>query len=381
MAIQPLGPYCYSLELLDMKQIRANIFNKDKISEAKISYDDKFQTIEIIGDAKKNLPFLIPGFIDLHVHGGGGADIMEGGKALHVVAQTHAKFGTTSFLATTMTAPFSDLKKSFLDMKSEFDQKGKNSARCLGVHLEGPFISDKKLGAQPNFAREATLKEIKELHNILPIKVITIAPEEFNHLNLISELINLGIMVQIGHTNGTYEAGVQALNHGAKSFTHLYNAMSGFHHRSPGMSGAALAHAHYAELIPDLEHVHPGAIQVALRCIPNLYFVTDATSATGMPDGDFKLGTQIVHKCMGGVRLKDGTLAGSALTMIQAYTNMKKFGLSDEQLQKKFSHIQADLLNISDRGSIKENFYADFVLLNDQDEIVSVTIEGEQCDH
>lgn len=363
-----------------MKTINANILYDKNVVEALIHYSKKIISIKIIGGKNHSLPYLIPGFIDLHVHGGGGADIMEGGLSSQIVANTHAKFGTTSFLATTMTAPFEDLEKTFLAMKNCFISRPKDCARLIGVHLEGPFISSDKLGAQPQFTREGTLKEIQILNKIVPIKVITLAPEVFNHLELISEISKMGIIVQIGHTNGTYEQGVQALSQGAKSFTHLFNAMSGFHHRSPGMAGAALANAKFAELIPDLEHVHPGAIKTALRCIPNLYFVTDSTSATGMPDGDYKLGAHTVHKCLGGVRLADGTLAGSALTMIQAYKNMKSLGLSESDLINKFSGIQASLLGQSDRGQIQIDSFADFILLNEQDDILSVTIEGDECE-
>lgn len=363
-----------------MKSVKANILSDKKFVEAMIHFSEKIVSIKILGEKNHSLPYLIPGFIDLHVHGGGGADIMEGGSSCQLVANTHAKFGTTSFLATTMTAPFLDLEKSFLAMKESYISRPKNCARLIGVHLEGPFISSEKLGAQPQFTREGTLKEIQILNKIVPIKVITLAPEVFNHLELISEINKMGIIVQIGHTNGTYEQGVQAINQGAKSFTHLFNAMSGFHHRSPGIAGAALANANFAELIPDLEHVHPGAIKTALRCIPNLYFVTDSTSATGMPDGDYKLGTHTVHKCLGGVRLKDGTLAGSALTMIQAYKNMKTLGLSESDLNNKFSVVQASLLGLSDRGQIQVDSFADFILLNEKDDILSVTIEGDECE-
>jgi N-acetylglucosamine-6-phosphate deacetylase len=149
-----------------------------------------------------------------------------------------------------------------------------------------------------------------------------VAPEIDGHLALVKQMADAGIRVQIGHTNGTYEDGVAALAQGAAGFTHLFNAMPGLHHREPGMAGAALAHAQYAEIIPDLLHVHPGAIKVALRSIPKLFCVTDSTAAAGMPDGEYMLGRQTVHKCMGGVRLADGTLAGSTLTMDQALRNL-----------------------------------------------------------
>lgn len=363
-----------------MKTIKANILKNNNIFAAEVTFKDKITKIDLLGSENKTFPLLIPGFIDLHVHGGGGSDIMEAGDAINKVTSTHSKFGTTSLLATTMTAPFEELEKSFLAMKNSYENRGKNQSRILGVHLEGPFISSEKLGAQPNFTREATLKEITALNNIVPIKVITLAPEAFNHLNLIPDLIKMGIVVQIGHTNGTYEQGVTALNQGAKSFTHLFNAMSSFHHRAPGMAGAALAHAQYAELIPDLEHVHPGAIKAAMRCIPNLYFVTDSTAATGMPDGDYKLGSQVVHKCLGGVRLKDGTLAGSALTMDQAFRNLVTLGLPYHEISKKLSSIQAELIGVSNRGNMKIGNYADLVLLDRQNNITTVIIEGDECD-
>ncbi len=145
--------------------------------------------------------------------------------------------------------------------------------------------------------------------------------------------------LQIGHTLGSYEDGVAALEAGASSFTHLYNAMTGLHHREPGIVGAALAHARYAELIPDLLHVHPGAIRVALRSIPCLYCVTDSTAAAGMPDGQYKLGSHTVTKCLGGVRLPDGTLAGSTLTMDQALRNLVKIGLPLAEASQRLSQF------------------------------------------
>ncbi len=361
-----------------MKTLHANILIDGSFHEAEIAFDEKIVSLKKIGSELKSAPYLIPGFIDLHIHGGGGADIMEGGISSHTIAATHARYGTTSYLATTMTAPYSDLEKSFQAMKSNFAKREKGEARMLGVHLEGPYISSQRLGAQPDFARAATLKEIKELHQIVPIKTLTLAPEVFNHLDIIPHLTAMNIMVQLGHTNGTYEDGVMALKQGAKSFTHLFNAMSSFHHREPGMVGAALAHATHAELIPDLLHVHPGAIKAALRSIPNLYFVTDATSATGMPDGDYKLGSHIVHKCLGGVRLKDGTLAGSSLTMDQALRNLVGLGMSLAEASKRLSQIPAELIGVNDRGTIKKNNYADLLLLNEDLTLKEIYIEGEK---
>ncbi|UVM17736.1 N-acetylglucosamine-6-phosphate deacetylase [Pseudomonas sp. B21-023] len=323
-----------------------------------------------------NLPYLLPGFIDLHVHGGGGSDIMQGGEAFATIARTHRRFGTTSLLATTMTAPREELARVLGELGAHLKQP-RQGARILGVHLEGPYINPGKLGAQPNFAHQALLDEVEEYLALAPIKVITIAPEIAGHLPLIQALSQRGIRLQIGHTLGSYEEGVAALEAGASSFTHLYNAMSPLHHREPGIVGAALAHARYAELIPDLLHVHPGAIKVALRAIPCLYCVTDSTAAAGMPDGEYRLGSHTVTKCLGGVRLPDGTLAGSTLTMDQALRNLVKIGLPLAEASARLSRYPADYLGIADRGRLQPGAWADAVLLDRQLNLTAVMVEGE----
>ena len=205
--------------------------------------------------------YILPGFIDLHVHGGAGRDMMEGGDAPHVIARLHARHGTTSLLATTMTAPIEDIDRALAAIGTACKARGPGEARILGVHLEGPYINSGKLGAQPPFAREASMEEVKRFDAQAPMRLITVAPEIDGHLALVRQMADAGIRVQIGHTSGSYEDGVRALEHGAAGFTHLFNAMPGLHHREPGMAGAALAHAQYAEIIPDLLHVHPGAIR------------------------------------------------------------------------------------------------------------------------
>ncbi|HEY1227521.1 MAG TPA: amidohydrolase family protein, partial [Ramlibacter sp.] len=150
--------------------------------------------------------------------------------------------------------------------------------------------------------------------------------------------------------------------------------------REPGMAGAALAHGEYAEIIPDLLHVHPGAIKVALRSIPHLYCVTDSTAAAGMPDGEYMLGRQVVHKCMGGVRLADGTLAGSTLTMDQALRNLVSIGLPLDEASRRVSTNAADYLGETQRGRLAPGCFADIVVLDRDLNIKTVYIEGEVCD-
>jgi N-acetylglucosamine-6-phosphate deacetylase len=326
------------------------------------------------------LPLIFPGFVDLHVHGGGGHDMMDGGKACDTIARMHAKHGTTALLATTLTAPREDLTRAFDALAAVMTSQRQErpfGARILGAHLEGPYISDGKLGAQPPFARDFDDDELQALHAKAPIKLITLAPELPNAAAIIRKLSETGFVVQLGHSAASYEEGREGFASGARGVTHLFNAMSGLHHRKPGLVGAALAHARYAEIIPDLQHVHEGAIRVAMRSIPCVYCVTDSTSAAGMPDGEYRLGRHVVTKCMGGVRLPDGTLAGSTLTMDEAFRNLVDVLQLDLLVaMRRTSTYACDFLHIADRGRIAEGAYADLVVMNRGLRVQDVYVEG-----
>jgi N-acetylglucosamine-6-phosphate deacetylase len=323
---------------------------------------------------------VLPGFIDLHVHGGAGADTMDGGDAIERIARLHARHGTTALLATTVTAEPEALRRALAAIGPVVRRRPPGAAHVLGVHLEGPFINASRLGAQPDAARPADLDELLALHALAPIRVVTLAPEMSGHLGFIRHLAELGIATQCGHSNGSYEDGVAALMAGMAGFTHLFNAMSPLHHRQPGMVGAALAHARHAELIPDLLHVHPGAMRTALRAIPHLYCVTDATAAAGMPDGDYRLGTHTVSKCAGGVRLADGTLAGSTLTMDQALRNLVEIGLELDDASHRLSAHPARYIGEPDRGRLEPGRHADLLLLRPDLQLRAVFIEGENLE-
>jgi N-acetylglucosamine-6-phosphate deacetylase len=321
--------------------------------------------------------WVLPGFIDLHVHGGAGYDTMDGGQAVAQIARAHARHGTTALLATTMTAPQADIDGALHALAPACAARPAQGARVLGVHLEGPFLSPQRLGAQPDFTCAATLEQVLAWHAIAPLRLVTIAPEVPGHLELIVALRARGFVVQIGHSAGTYDDAVAALQAGASGFTHLFNAMTGLHHRAPGLVGAALAHAERAELIADLLHVHPGAIRAALRAIPGLYCVTDSTSAAGMPDGQYRLGRQHVTKCLGGVRLADGTLAGSTLMMDQALRNLVGLGLGLAEASRRTATIAAAHLGLADRGHLSPGAWADAVVLDAALQPRQVVIEGE----
>jgi N-acetylglucosamine-6-phosphate deacetylase len=271
-----------------------------------------------------------------------------------------------------------DIEAALQALAPVINRRDAGAARVLGVHLEGPYISPEKLGAQPAHPRAPNLHEVLSLHALAPIRLVTLAPELNGVLALIPALVDAGMRVQIGHTVATYEQAVAAMDSGATGYTHLFNAMSALHHRAPGAVGAALAHAQHAEIIPDLLHVHPGAIRAALRAIPGLFCVSDSTSATGMPDGDYRLGRQTVSKCLGGVRLADGTLAGSTLSMDQALRNLVGMGLSLREASARTSTHAADYLRLSDRGRLEAGAVADIVALDSATlQLRQVLIEGE----
>lgn len=372
-----------------MKTLAGNILTPQGFVRGQLELGDDGRVARIAGEpvteqeARAGQQALVlPGFIDLHVHGGGGRDIMEGGDALARVSQLHARHGTTALLATTMTASASELEAAFVAMQTLGLERQPGAARVLGVHLEGPYINPGKLGAQPDFARTFAMSELQRLHDLFPIRLITLAPEVPGNMEVIASLCAAGFRVQIGHTLGSYEDGLAALSKGAGGFTHLFNAMTGLQQRAPGMVGLALAHADYAEIIPDLIHVHAGAIRVALRAIPGLYCVTDSTAASGMPDGEYRLGSHAVTKCLGGVRLADGTLAGSALTMDQALRNLvDALGLTLLDASRRVSTHAADYLGLTDRGRLAVGAWGDVVLLDRDLKLLDVYLEGSSFEH
>ncbi|RKQ97070.1 N-acetylglucosamine 6-phosphate deacetylase [Kushneria sinocarnis] len=363
-----------------MKQLEGNLLTPSGWRRGYLRLSGE-HIIELEGEPvdpeDNDAPRLIPGFIDLHVHGGGGADVMEGGDAAATLARTHARFGTTSVLATTMTASRPAIEQALGAVQQVMQDPPEQAADILGVHLEGPFISPERLGAQPPHARPGTREELESLMALAPIRTLTLAPEIAGHDALIGWLNRHGVRVQLGHSDGDYDTMVAALAQGAHGFTHLYNAMRGLHHRDPGVVGAALARAEFAEIIPDLLHVAPGAALAALRAIPGLYGITDATAAAGMPEGQYRLGDNDVYKQGNSVRLADGTLAGSALTMDVALRNWMTLGLSLAEASRRLSALPAHFLGLTDRGALVPGRRADVVTLDRQLNLQAVHVAGQ----
>jgi N-acetylglucosamine-6-phosphate deacetylase len=354
------------------------IYQSGSFVPASMSWTDGcISEIEAFAD-DPTLPLIVPGFVDLHCHGGGGADFMSGGDAAHVIARTHARHGTRMLLATTMTAPIEDIETALRDVADAMKHQGADEAEIYGVHLEGPFISHDQLGAQPDFVQPATLALAKHFCSMAPIKVLTMAPEADPDCLVADWLRHVGVRVQIGHTACSYQVAREFVEKHADGATHLFNAMSGFHHRSPGCAGACLAHAEHAEIIPDLLHMEAGAIRAACRAIPNCYSVTDATAAAGMPDGEYRLGRQIVFRDGNAVRLASGGLAGSCLTMDQAFKNLMAIGLTTHDGVRKTSTIAAHYLGCHERHELLVGEPANFVIIAPGMATTSVVLRGNR---
>ncbi len=339
---------------------------------------DRITAIEGQAVETPTAPYILPGFVDLHVHGGGGHDMMTGDTAIRGAALLHARHGTTSMLPTSVTAPKADLTAFLEAVAACMERPAPTGARILGAHLEGPFINPEKLGAQPPHATPPDPDQLRAWAAIAPVLAMTFAPEMDPDQALEDAMRSLDIRAQMGHSLCDYATARGALARGC-GVTHMFNAMSPLSHRDNGLAGAALAHAANAEIIPDLIHVEPGAILAARRAIPNLYGVTDATAGAGMPDGPYRLGAHAVIKARGAMRLADGTLAGSALTMDVALRNLVGLGLPLAEAARRLSTLPADWLGRADIGRLAPGAHADVLQFDADLALTDVSIGGTPC--
>ncbi|MBW5447974.1 N-acetylglucosamine-6-phosphate deacetylase [Cohnella sp. CFH 77786] len=331
--------------------------------------------------------WVLPGFIDMHVHGGAGHDFMDAeDEELRAITRFHGRHGTTGMLATSMTAPRENLSR-VLERVSRFIGAGMPYARLLGVHIEGPFVSLKWKGAQnPAYILPPRLDWLEDWIRDYPglIRMQTLAPETEGAPAYIERLAAAGAVPACGHTDATYDELVKAADRGLRHAVHTFNAMRPYHHREPGTVGAVLTDDRImAEVIADGHHVHPAGIKllVAAKGVDRVILVTDAMAAAGMPDGDYEIGGLPVVMAMGVARLKDGdSLAGSTLTMVDAFRFMvREVGVSVPDASKMASANPARQLGLArEVGTLEAGKRADVLLLDGSLTLRGVWVGGSE---
>ena len=327
---------------------------------------------------------LAPGLIDIHTHGGAGADTMDAKvDGLRKMASFYASHGVTSFCATTMTMEAKRIIAAVHAVREFMSSwKPKDGAQPLGVHLEGPYINAKMKGAQPEeYIRTGVELDCRLLFGEdKVVRMITLAPEIEANRPVIEEAVRRGIIVVAGHCEASYEEMVEAQKMGVNQSTHTWNQMKLPHHRHPETVGAALQlPGFYAQLIVDGVHIHPAMVDLSIRArgTDGILLITDSICGAGMPDGEYELGGHPIAVKDGEVRLPDGTLAGSALTMDRAVWLAYEFtGLPLEVCVQMASWNQVKALGLSDRGAIAPGMRADLVVLNPEGRVEQTVIAG-----
>ena len=328
---------------------------------------------------------VLPGFIDEHIHGAGGADTMDGSvEALSVMADSLADEGTTTFLATTMTQSEDNILRALGAVKEYMKASRASGARLAGVHLEGPFIAEAHKGAQPaEYIAKPDPVVLERYHAACGnnIKIVTLAPEAEGAAELVSYLKARGIIASVGHTSAKFADVEKAVSCGATHVTHTFNAQSPLHHREIGVVGSALLLDELScELIADTIHVSVPAMKLLVKCKRgNVILITDAIRAKGLGDGESELGGQKVFVKNGEARLADGTLAGSVLRMNVAIKNLvERVGVPLETAVNFATENPARALGIYDEtGSIEIGKRADFAVLDGAYNVVLTVRDGE----
>nr|WP_048828059.1 N-acetylglucosamine-6-phosphate deacetylase [Bacillus sp. B-jedd] len=345
----------------------------------------KYEDAEVIEIPESHT--VVPGFVDLHIHGAAGADTMDATPdALRTMAEALPAEGTTAFLATTITQEHGNIERALENAASYCETgNGPGKAEIVGVHLEGPFINAKRKGAQPEeYILNPDIELFSKWQNKAKglIKLVTMAPELENGLEFVEYLDKNGVIASIGHTDAVYEEVEKAVKAGAKHVTHLYNGMRGMHHREPGTAGAALLFKELmVEMIVDGIHIAPEMVKlsVAAKGTDRLLLVTDSMRAKCLNAGIYDLGGQDVTVGNGKAVLADGTLAGSILKMNEAVRNVATFSdLSLLDAVKMASINPAKQIGIFDKkGSIAAGKDADLVILDEAMNVEKTYCRGE----
>lgn len=327
--------------------------------------------------------YLAPGFVDVHIHGSNGFDTMDGTmEGLKEISKALPSSGVTSYLATTMSMPKESTHLVLKQAQALIKNQNHQGAELLGIHVEGPFIADKCKGAQnPNFIEVPDYDFYTPYYDV--IKLITLAPETDTNYGFTKKINQQhhDIILSIGHSNATYDQAVEAFDHGFKHISHLFNGMSGLHHREPGVVGAALIKDFYTEIIADNIHIRPELYSLILKAKGkhHIILITDAMCAACLEPGEYKLGGQKVIVDNNSARLESGVLAGSILRMNKAIKNFYKHtNLTIWEAINLATKNPAEQLGLYHRiGSIEVHKDADFVVFDDSFNIQKTFCKGQ----
>lgn len=332
-----------------------------------------------IFDAANN--YLMPGFIDSHCHGRNNYDFCDGSEqGVDCIARNKLAEGVTTLLPTTLTVSEKDLTAA-LKSVAAYDQK--NGCRIPGVHLEGPFINPKCLGAQnPDFVRPIDMREVERLNAVFPVKKITFAVEMPGGCAFVADLLKSGIVPSCTHSAATYQDFSAAYRAGLRNLSHFCNQMTALHHRDIGLVGAGLLHKEvFAEFICDKLHISPPMIKLVFQVKgpDRVLLISDAMRAAGMPDGDYTLGGLPVVVAGGAARLKEGgALAGSTLQIATALKNIYEVtGLPISEAVKSATSTPAASLGMADIGKLQVGYLADMVILDGDFNVIRTYVDGE----
>ena len=373
----------YDLVLKDVRLLDRNASTDIAIQKGRIAAIGAMP-----GDTKRILDAgglrLIPGFIDLHIQGAGGADVLDGTpETLEIMSRTLARLGTTAFLATSVIFP--DGENHHLRLAAEAMDKNLGGAQLLGIHLEGPYINPiKKGGLEPRCIYDTSVRSLDSVLDACggALRIMTIAPELPGHLDLIRPLLDAGVVPSLGHTDATFGQARAGLDAGIPHVTHIFNVMPGLSHREPGPLLAIFEHPEVtAQIISDGVHVHPGMVKLLSRligldrCVP----ITDGVQAMGLPEGQYVYNGRDYESRDGAARYLDGTLIGSALSLAEVAWRFQKFTqCSMGQAVTAAAHQAAKVIGLGERkGKIAPGYDADLVILNEDKSVAMTLIGGE----
>ncbi len=359
-----------------------NVFSNGSLMYGSVEvHGGKITGVEITSEKKEGKRLLLPGFIDIHLHGSCNFDFLDNKNAISRISKCLVMNGVTTFMPTLASAPMTTI---LVTLRNWMTESAEGADPC-SIHLEGPFLSRGMKGAQnPEFMRPPSIEELKEYSRITGggIGLVTLAPELPGAMEFIDYCGDHSIRTSIGHTAADFETALRSFERGVTIVNHTYNAMTGLHHRKPGVVGAALTEdAVYCELIADGIHVSPAAVRILTRMKPadKIILVTDGIKAQNSSDGEFHTEAFDFNVKDGVASLRDGTLAGSTLTMDRALGNIMLFaGIGLERAVPMVTANPASAIGLDDRGSIEEGKRADLVLLSPSLEVKETYVLGKE---